>query len=130
MSGRTRLALCATAATLMASGALLPLVDTSGWLVQAAILLALQSGVGALARRVPLARPVTVSVQALVTLLLLTLVSGWTGYVMVWDAFGEVIAREAARMLDALPILSEPISRAFTRSNVSGHSPNFSPSSP
>ena len=74
MSGRTRLALCATAATLMASGALLPLVDTSGWLVQAAILLALQSGVGALARRVPLARPVTVSVQALVTLLLLTLV--------------------------------------------------------
>ncbi|MGA4842519.1 transglutaminaseTgpA domain-containing protein [Streptomyces sp. G45] len=74
MSGRTRLALCATAATLMASGALLPLVDTSGWLVQAAILLGLQSGVGALARRVPLARPVTVAAQALVTLLLLTLV--------------------------------------------------------
>jgi Pyruvate/2-oxoacid:ferredoxin oxidoreductase delta subunit/coenzyme F420-reducing hydrogenase delta subunit len=49
-----------------------------------------------------------------VVLLLLTLVSGWTGYVMVWDSFGEVIAREAARMLDSLPILSEPISRAFT----------------
>ncbi len=49
-----------------------------------------------------------------VVLLLLTFVSGWTGYVMVWDSFGEVIAREAARMLDALPILSEPISRAFT----------------
>ncbi|MFD9910150.1 transglutaminaseTgpA domain-containing protein [Streptomyces sp. NPDC059063] len=74
MSGRTRLALCATAATLMASGALLPLVDKASWLVQAAILLALQSGVGGLARRVPLARPVTVGVQALVTLLLLTLV--------------------------------------------------------
>ncbi|MVO89032.1 DUF4129 domain-containing protein [Streptomyces sp. p1417] len=73
MSGRTRLALCATAATLMASGALLPLVDTSGWIVQAAILLALQSGVGGLARRVPLARPVTVAAQALVSLLLLTL---------------------------------------------------------
>ncbi|WP_190135547.1 transglutaminase TgpA family protein [Streptomyces longispororuber] len=74
MSGRTRLALCAAAATLLASGAMLPLVETSGWLVQAAVLLALQSGVGALARRVPLARPLTVAAQALVTLLLLTLV--------------------------------------------------------
>ncbi|MEI5100068.1 DUF3488 and transglutaminase-like domain-containing protein [Streptomyces sp. PmtG] len=74
MSGRTRLALCAAAATLMASGSMLPLVDKSAWLVQAAILLALQSGVGALARRVPLARPLTVAAQALVTLLLLTLV--------------------------------------------------------
>ncbi|MFE0135120.1 DUF3488 and DUF4129 domain-containing transglutaminase family protein [Streptomyces sp. NPDC059037] len=74
MSGRARLALSATAATLMASGALIPLVDPATWFVQAAILLALQSGVGALTRRVPLARPVTVAVQALVTLLLLTLV--------------------------------------------------------
>ncbi len=49
-----------------------------------------------------------------VLLLLLTLISGWTGFVMVWDSFGEVLAREGARMLDALPILSEPISRAFT----------------
>lgn len=48
-----------------------------------------------------------------IVLLLLTFISGWTGYVMVWDTFGEAIAREAARMLDALPILSEPISRAF-----------------
>ncbi|MFE0178737.1 DUF3488 and DUF4129 domain-containing transglutaminase family protein [Streptomyces sp. NPDC059002] len=74
MSGRARLALCATAATLMASGALLPLVDPATWFLQAVILLALQSGVGALARRIPLARPVTVVVQAVVTLLLLTLV--------------------------------------------------------
>ena len=49
-----------------------------------------------------------------VFLLLLLLVSGWTGYVMVWDSFGELLAREGARMLDSLPILSEPISRAFT----------------
>jgi ferredoxin/coenzyme F420-reducing hydrogenase delta subunit len=49
-----------------------------------------------------------------VVLLGLTLVSGWTGYVMVLDVFGEAIAREGARMLDALPIFSEPISRAFT----------------
>lgn len=49
-----------------------------------------------------------------VLLLLMTFVSGWTGYVMVWDVFGEALAREGARMLDALPVLSEPISRAFT----------------
>ena len=74
MSGRARLALCAAAATLMASCALLPLVDPATWLFQAAFLLAVQSGVGALTRRVPLARPLTVAVQALVTLMLLTLV--------------------------------------------------------
>jgi ferredoxin len=47
-------------------------------------------------------------------LLLLLLLCGWTGYVMVWDSFGEYLARQSARMLDALPILSEPTSRAFT----------------
>lgn len=47
-------------------------------------------------------------------LLFLLLVCGWTGYVMVWDTFGELLAREGARMIDALPILSEPTSRAFT----------------
>ncbi|MFC7309134.1 DUF3488 and DUF4129 domain-containing transglutaminase family protein [Streptomyces monticola] len=74
MSGHARLALCATAATLLAACALLPLVDSVTWIIQAAILLALQCGVGALARRVPLARPLTVLVQAVATLLLLTLV--------------------------------------------------------
>ncbi|MFJ9108029.1 DUF3488 and DUF4129 domain-containing transglutaminase family protein [Streptomyces sp. NPDC102283] len=74
MSGRARLALCAYAATLLASGALIPLVEGVGWLAQAAVLLGVQSGVGALARRVPLARTLTVGVQTLVTLLLLTLV--------------------------------------------------------
>ena len=47
-------------------------------------------------------------------LLLLLMVCGWTGYVMVWDSFGQHLAREGARMLDSLPILSEPTSRAFT----------------
>ncbi|MEW2633447.1 DUF3488 and transglutaminase-like domain-containing protein [Streptomyces sp. NPDC048389] len=74
MSGRGRLALCAFAATLMAAGALLPLVDPPNWMLQAAFLLAIQTGAGALARRVPLARPLTVAVQALVTLLVLTVV--------------------------------------------------------
>ena len=43
----------------------------------------------------------------------LVLVLGWTGYVMVWDVQGIVLAREGARLLDALPLFSEPISRAF-----------------
>jgi coenzyme F420-reducing hydrogenase delta subunit/Pyruvate/2-oxoacid:ferredoxin oxidoreductase delta subunit len=47
-------------------------------------------------------------------LLLLVLLCGWTGYVMVWDTFGGHLAAEGARMLDALPLLSEPTSRAFT----------------
>ncbi|SPE49296.1 Protein-glutamine gamma-glutamyltransferase [Streptomyces netropsis] len=74
MSGGIRLAVCAAAATLAAAGALLPLVDRSVWIVQAAFLLAVQTSVGVLARRVPLARALTVAVQALVALLLLTVV--------------------------------------------------------
>ncbi|MFF4897380.1 DUF3488 and DUF4129 domain-containing transglutaminase family protein [Streptomyces sp. NPDC001068] len=74
MSGRARLALTAAAATLMTSCALLPLVSPMTWLFQAAFLVAVQTGVGAAARRVPLARPLTVAAQALVTLLMLTLV--------------------------------------------------------
>ncbi|GAA2263640.1 transglutaminase [Streptomyces ruber] len=74
MSGRARLALCAWAATLMAACALLPLVSGTLWILQAALLLCAQSVVGVLARGVPLARPLTVAAQALVTLLLLTAV--------------------------------------------------------
>lgn len=74
MSGRARLTLSAYAATLMAAGALIPLVRPSSWILTAAFLLAVQSGVGALTRRVPLARPLTIAAQAVVTLLMLTLV--------------------------------------------------------
>ncbi|MEV5436388.1 DUF3488 and transglutaminase-like domain-containing protein [Streptomyces sp. NPDC052682] len=73
MSGRARLTLCAWAATLMAASALLPLVEPASWILQAAFLLAVQSGVGAAARRVPLARVLTVAAQSVVTVLLLTL---------------------------------------------------------
>jgi ferredoxin len=41
------------------------------------------------------------------------LVCAWTGFVMAWDSFGERLAREGARLLDALPIFSEPLSRIF-----------------
>ena len=74
MSGRARLALCAWAATLMASCSLLPLVTPATWILQVALMLGVQTGVGAATRRVPLARPLTVAAQALVTLLMLTLV--------------------------------------------------------
>jgi transglutaminase-like putative cysteine protease len=73
MSGRVRLTLCAWAATMMSACALLPLVEPASWILQAAVLVAVQSGVGAAARRVPLARPLTLAAQALVTLILLTL---------------------------------------------------------
>ncbi|MDP3910216.1 MAG: hydrogenase iron-sulfur subunit [Gemmatimonadales bacterium] len=41
------------------------------------------------------------------------LVCGWTGFVMVWDVQAQVLAQEGARLLDVVPIFSEPISRAF-----------------
>ncbi|WP_424887868.1 transglutaminaseTgpA domain-containing protein [Streptomyces sp. XH2] len=72
MTGQARLTVSAAVATLAASCAMLPLVDKSTWIVQAAFLLTLQSTAGALTRRVPLARPLTVAVQALTGLLLLT----------------------------------------------------------
>lgn len=73
MSGRARLAVCAAVATLCAAGALLPLVEPISWLIQAAVLLALVTGVGAAARRVPLAGPLIIGVQLLVGVMLLTL---------------------------------------------------------
>ena len=48
-----------------------------------------------------------------VALLGLVLLCGVTGFVLVWDAFGRALAVETARIVDALPILSEPVSRAF-----------------
>ncbi|MEV5428874.1 DUF3488 and transglutaminase-like domain-containing protein [Streptomyces sp. NPDC052701] len=72
MSGPARLTLGAWTATLMAACALLPLVEPATWILQAAFLLAVQAGVGAATRRVPLARPLTVAAQAIATVLLLT----------------------------------------------------------
>lgn len=40
-------------------------------------------------------------------------VSGWTGYVMVWDVQAQLMAVEGARLLDMLPLFSEPIGRTF-----------------
>jgi NAD-dependent dihydropyrimidine dehydrogenase PreA subunit/coenzyme F420-reducing hydrogenase delta subunit len=48
-----------------------------------------------------------------VVLVALVLICGWTGFVMVWDVQGLVLAAEGARLLDALPIFADPVSRAF-----------------
>ena len=47
-------------------------------------------------------------------LLAVVFVSGWTGYVLVWDTHAQLLAVEGARLLDAVPIFSEPVSRSFT----------------
>ncbi|MEU7021060.1 transglutaminaseTgpA domain-containing protein [Streptomyces sp. NPDC046203] len=73
MSGRGRLTLAAYGATMAASAALLPLVKPATWIFTAAFVVGLQSLVGALTRRVPLARPLTIGAQLLVTVLALTL---------------------------------------------------------
>ena len=49
-----------------------------------------------------------------VLLLAVILVSGWTGYVLVWDSFAQVLALEGARLLDVLPIFGEPMARSFS----------------
>lgn len=46
-------------------------------------------------------------------LLFVLFACGWTGYVMVWDVQGIVLAREGARLLDVMPLFSEPIARTF-----------------
>lgn len=71
MSGRARVTLFAMLASLLTSWSLASLVDSAGWLLQAAVLLAVQSGVGAGARRLPLGRTLTVASQVLVSLLVL-----------------------------------------------------------
>jgi transglutaminase-like putative cysteine protease len=58
----------------MTSCALLPLVSPATWLLQAALLVAVVTAVGAATRRVPLARPLTIACQVVAALTLLTLV--------------------------------------------------------
>ncbi|HJQ67202.1 MAG TPA: hydrogenase iron-sulfur subunit [Gemmatimonadales bacterium] len=47
-------------------------------------------------------------------LLAFVFICGWTGFVMVWDVQGQVLAAAGARLFDLVPIFGEPISRAFT----------------
>ncbi|MET7638861.1 transglutaminaseTgpA domain-containing protein [Streptomyces sp. NPDC005438] len=72
MSGRARMAFCSLIATLAAACSLLPLVSPASWLFEVGLLLSAQTVVGALTRRIPLARPLTVLVQLLVSVMLVT----------------------------------------------------------
>lgn len=85
MSGRLRLTVFAALATLFTAWSLNPLVESGSWLPQAALLLALQSAVGAGARRVPLARTLTVAAQLLVSLIALMLLFGGKARVSTGD---------------------------------------------
>ncbi|WP_407564364.1 DUF3488 and DUF4129 domain-containing transglutaminase family protein [Streptomyces sp. 184] len=73
MSGRARLTVCAAAASLLAATALLPLTDKMTWFFKAVFVVVVIGGVGMIARRIPLARPLTVLAQTAVTVLLLTM---------------------------------------------------------
>ncbi len=53
-----------------------------------------------------------------IALTALFVVIGWTGFVMVWDLQGQLLAQEGARFLDALPIFSEPVARTFLGERV------------
>ncbi|MER5203020.1 DUF3488 and transglutaminase-like domain-containing protein [Streptomyces sp. NPDC002825] len=100
MSGRTRLTLASWAATLMAAGALLPLVKPATWIFTAAFVLALVSGVGTLARRVPLARPLTVLAQTVAAVLALTVCFA-REQAYVWLVPGPEVFTHAAELFRA-----------------------------
>ena len=43
----------------------------------------------------------------------LGVICAWTGFILAWDSFGERLGREGARLLDVVPVFSEPLSRIF-----------------
>lgn len=49
-----------------------------------------------------------------VIILVLLFVSGWTGFVIVWDTFGGRLAIAGAALFDSLPLFSEPLGRIFS----------------
>lgn len=48
-----------------------------------------------------------------ILLLIVLYVSAWTGYILVWDNYAQVLAQSGARIFDKLGIFIDPISRAF-----------------
>lgn len=100
MSGRARLTLAAWGATLMAAGAMLPLVKPATWIFTAAFVLALVSGVGTLTRRAPLARPLTLLAQIVVALLALTAIFA-REQALLWFLPGPQVFTHAAELFAA-----------------------------
>ncbi|WP_443222327.1 transglutaminase family protein [Streptomyces sp. 4N509B] len=102
MDSRIRVALAAWLATLAAAAALRPLVQDAEWLLQVALLLGGQTATGALVRWRGVPAPVTVVAQALVSLVLLTVVTvpeyavgGLFPGPAAFDRFGELLSSGA-----------------------------------
>ncbi|MBT3342480.1 MAG: 4Fe-4S binding protein [Gemmatimonadetes bacterium] len=51
-----------------------------------------------------------------VILLVVLWISAWTGYVMVWDTQGQVLALAGARMMQSVPFLRDSLGQAFNGS--------------
>ncbi|MEU6487932.1 DUF3488 and transglutaminase-like domain-containing protein [Streptomyces sp. NPDC046887] len=100
MRGRVRLVLAAYAATLLASGALLPLISSERWLLEAAALLAVVSATGVLVRLLSAARVLTVAAQGVVVLLLLTVVFARERAVAGFLPGPDVVARWSALLTE------------------------------
>lgn len=49
-----------------------------------------------------------------VLLLIFLLISGWTGFILVWDQQGQSVAIALAKILDSLDIFADPIGRSFS----------------
>lgn len=49
-----------------------------------------------------------------VIMLVLFYITAWTGYVMVWDSHGQLLAEAGAKLLLALPLIAEPVTQAFS----------------
>ncbi|MCH2535545.1 MAG: cytochrome b N-terminal domain-containing protein [Bdellovibrionales bacterium] len=47
-------------------------------------------------------------------LLIVLYVTAWTGYILVWDQFAQVLAQSGAKIFDDLGVFIDPISRAFS----------------
>jgi ferredoxin len=51
-----------------------------------------------------------------VVLLVVLLISAWTGYVMVWDTQGQLLALAGAEMMQSVPFLHDALGQAFNGS--------------
>lgn len=69
--------------------------------------------------------PRTLAWMSGIFLTLLLFVSGWTGYVMIWDAHGQALAIGGAKIFDSMKIFGDPISRAFNGETMTPSSSFF-----
>ncbi|MDP6700488.1 MAG: cytochrome b N-terminal domain-containing protein, partial [Candidatus Latescibacteria bacterium] len=57
-----------------------------------------------------------------VLLLIVLMISAWTGYVMVWDTQGQLLALAGAKMMQSMPFLRDALGQAFNGSTPVGAS--------